>query len=67
MASTRARRSTTTPNEPMPTTATTVSPDDVARRAYDRFVSRGSEHGHDVDDWLRAERELLVGQVSARD
>jgi hypothetical protein len=44
-----------------------VSSDDVARRAYDRFVSRGGKHGHDVDDWLSAERELLAGQVSARD
>jgi hypothetical protein len=32
--------------------------EDVARRAYDLFVSRGSEHGHDVDDWLEAERQL---------
>ena len=67
MATTRARRSTTTPSEPMPATASTVSLDDVARRAYDRFVSRSGEHGHDVDDWLSAERELLVGQVSTRD
>jgi hypothetical protein len=32
--------------------------DDVARRAYDLFVSRGAQHGHDVEDWLEAERQL---------
>ena len=31
---------------------------DVARRAYDLDLSRGREHGHDVEDWRQAEREL---------
>lgn len=31
----------------------------TARRAHARFVARGGEHGHDVDDWLEAERELV--------
>jgi hypothetical protein len=31
---------------------------DVARRAYDLYLSRGREHGHDAEDWLQAEREL---------
>jgi hypothetical protein len=30
----------------------------VAQRAYERFQARGSEHGHDQDDWLEAERDL---------
>ena len=30
----------------------------IARRAYELFLARGSEHGRDLDDWLRAEREL---------
>jgi DUF2934 family protein len=30
---------------------------DIARRAYDHFTRRGGQHGHDVDDWLAAERE----------
>ena len=30
---------------------------DIARRAYDRYLARGREHGHDVEDWLQAERE----------
>ena len=36
----------------------TVTNSDVARRAYDLYLARGCEHGHDVDDWLQAEREL---------
>ena len=32
----------------------------VARRAYDLFEARGSEHGHDGEDWFRAESELLA-------
>jgi hypothetical protein len=36
----------------------TVTRDDVARRAYDLYLARGRADGHDVDDWLEAEREL---------
>jgi len=36
----------------------TVTDGDIARRAYDLYLARGCGHGHDVDDWLRAEREL---------
>jgi hypothetical protein len=32
--------------------------EDVARRAYELFLSRDGQHGHDVDDWLEAERQL---------
>jgi len=31
----------------------------VARRAYQLFENRGYENGHDIEDWLRAESELL--------
>jgi hypothetical protein len=31
---------------------------DVARLAYDFYLARGSEPGHDVEDWIRAERML---------
>jgi Protein of unknown function (DUF2934) len=36
----------------------TVTDSDVARRAYELYQTRGGEHGHDVDDWTAAEREL---------
>lgn len=30
----------------------------IAARAYERFIERGREHGHDLEDWLEAEREI---------
>jgi Protein of unknown function (DUF2934) len=36
----------------------TVTNGDVARRAYDRYLVRDRDHGHDVDDWLQAECDL---------
>jgi DUF2934 family protein len=35
-----------------------ISPTEIAHRAYELYMQRGGEHGHDVDDWLQAEREL---------
>jgi HSP20 family protein len=32
---------------------------EIARRAYELFETRGGEHGHDWDDWFRAESEVL--------
>jgi HSP20 family molecular chaperone IbpA len=31
----------------------------IARRAYELFETRGCEHGHDWEDWFRAESEFL--------
>jgi HSP20 family protein len=31
----------------------------VARRAYGYFEARGREFGHDLEDWFRAESELM--------
>ena len=36
--------------------------DAVVRLAYELYVSRGGEHGHDVEDWLMAEQMLLEQQ-----
>jgi Protein of unknown function (DUF2934) len=38
-----------------------VSDDRIARRAYELYLFRGGEEGHDMDDWLLAERELRDG------
>ena len=35
-----------------------VTENDIARRAYELYLARDCEDGHDVDDWLQAEREL---------
>jgi hypothetical protein len=38
--------------------AISVATEDIARRAYEHYEERGRGPGHDLDDWLRAEREL---------
>lgn len=38
--------------------------DQIARRAYELFIDRGGEHGHDMEDWLQAERELRLGRYN---
>lgn len=35
-----------------------VPREEIAARAYARYRSRGGENGHDLDDWLEAEREV---------
>jgi len=42
----------------------TVTESEIARRAYDLYLARGREDGHDVEDWLQAEYELN-GSVGA--
>jgi hypothetical protein len=32
----------------------------IRLRAYQLFLERGAEHGHDFEDWLRAETEVLA-------
>ena len=38
--------------------ATDLTDRDIAQRAFEIFCERGCEHGHELDDWLQAEREL---------
>ena len=37
-----------------------VSVDDISERAYEIYSARGRLDGLDLDDWLRAERELTA-------
>jgi hypothetical protein len=32
----------------------------IARRAYEHFIDRGSVDGHSLEDWLDAERDLII-------
>ena len=32
--------------------------DGIARRAFEIYVQRGGENGQDVEDWLKAEKEI---------
>jgi hypothetical protein len=47
---------------------TMPSPVEVQRRAYELYLQRGGSHGHDLDDWYEAERQLRrqEGRAPAR-
>jgi sorbitol-specific phosphotransferase system component IIBC len=32
----------------------------ISERAFEIFEKRGSQHGHDLQDWFRAERQILA-------
>lgn len=55
---TAADRSSKSPNR-----SANVTDSDIAQRAFELYCERGCQDGHDVDDWLQAERELR-GAVS---
>lgn len=40
-----------------------LSKEDIAQRAYQLYITRGCEPGKDVEDWVRAEKEL-AGEVA---
>ena len=42
----------------------TITDTEVARRAYDLYLARGREDGHDVEDWLQAQRDLNESTVA---
>jgi Protein of unknown function (DUF2934) len=45
--------------------ASGVMEGDIARRAFELYFDRGRGDGHDVDDWLNAERELRDASKSS--
>ncbi|MFZ1034968.1 MAG: DUF2934 domain-containing protein [Candidatus Acidiferrales bacterium] len=38
--------------------------EDIAHRAYELYTQRGWEPGKDVEDWVRAEKELGEEAIS---
>ena len=38
--------------------------EEIELRAYQVYIERGGADGHDVDDWLQAEHELLEKYAS---
>lgn len=42
-----------------PSSLPTVHHEKVAKLAYEMWLTRKAEHGHDVEDWLAAERLLM--------
>jgi Protein of unknown function (DUF2934) len=37
----------------------------IRRRTYELYLQRGSQSGSELDDWLRAEAEILRAQDAA--
>jgi len=58
------RTATTKQRTPLPAAQkvelrkTTITEDDVRRRAYEFYVKRGTSPGDEVCDWIQAERKL---------
>jgi hypothetical protein len=52
------------PAPPDPVTLSVPTTDDIAACAYGLFEARGCAHGHDVEDWLEAERLLLAERTA---
>jgi hypothetical protein len=44
-----------------PVTARSITQDDIARRAYEIYASRGYAAGDQDADWFEAERQLRAG------
>ena len=51
-SSPKVTKSRTTPKSP--------GPEDIALRAYQIYLERAGAPGNPLDDWTRAERELLA-------
>ncbi|HSS37429.1 MAG TPA: DUF2934 domain-containing protein [Polyangia bacterium] len=41
------------------------SDEEISQRAYELFLQRGSAPGHENDDWLQAEAELMEARRNA--
>jgi hypothetical protein len=54
----RRRGGTAQANAPSESADAGKGTDPIARRAFELFLERGGAHGHDLDDWLAAERQL---------
>ena len=56
-----ASDSTTKPDEG----SLELTEDIIRVHAYQLYEERGCEHGHDLEDWLRAEAEILGKKPAA--
>jgi hypothetical protein len=54
----RAAADERAPKPPVSQQAAVTDNSDIARRAYELYLARGCQHGHDLEDWVQAEREL---------
>jgi len=56
--------STLTPKSDEPTVLIPIE-QQIQKRAYELYEQRGKTDGHDLDDWLQAEREVKGTQRKA--
>ena len=42
------------------------SDEEIAQKAYELYLQRGSVPGHETDDWLQAEAELIEARRNAQ-
>jgi len=40
--------------------------EEIRQRAFELFEARGSEEGHELEDWLQAEEEIRSGRANAQ-
>ena len=45
----------------------TISREELEKRAYELYLQRGAEHGHDEEDWLLAEAQLSEERTRGRE
>lgn len=57
--------STEPDTEAGPQATNEVRREEIELRAYFKYCERGCESGHDVDDWLAAEREIVAEGAAA--
>ena len=62
----RRRRSTPPPAAGTANDSRRVSESDIALRAFAYYCERGRQDGSALEDWLRAERELLTPPKATR-
>ena len=52
--------------QPVPVVTESGNDEELIRtRAYELYVERGMEDGHEVEDWLRAKEEVSAGNESS--
>jgi hypothetical protein len=60
----KPKASTLAPKSDEPTVLIQIE-QQIQQRAYELYEQRGRTEGHDLDDWLQAEREIKGTQANA--